>query len=83
MRSGSPDNVLFNFCLPVELRASGTATAYNPVTGASGSLRNHDDNTNSAALRLSDGTKNFALYGGGAADENDWLSVHLVVDAEL
>ena len=82
-RSGSPDNSLFNFCLPVELRASGTATAYNPVTGASGSLRNHNDNTNSTALRLNDGTKNFALYGGGAADENDWLSVHLVVDAEL
>lgn len=82
-RSGSPDNSLFNFCLPVELRASGTATAYNPVTGASGSLHNHNDNTNSTALRLTSGTKNFALYGGGVADENDWLSVHLVVDAEL
>ena len=83
IRHGSADNVILDRGLPVDLRASGTLTTYSPGTGTSGKGRNHNDSTDINMSRLTSGTKNAAVYGGGSPEQHDWITCHITIDAEL
>jgi hypothetical protein len=73
---------IFQLRFPVAMRASPTATTYNPATGATGSIRNVGASTNVAANITGTAQNGFSNLDTGLASGSVY-QLHYIVSAEL
>jgi hypothetical protein len=73
---------IFQLRFPVAMRASPTATSYNPTTGSTGSIRNVGASTNVAANITGTAQNGFSNLDVGLASGSVY-QLHYVVSAEL